>query len=288
MILDDKNYETYIITKVINNYLDKTLSANDEDALNTLLYQSDDLVWKIATEIYSQSGHKVKFSLVRDVANSRIELLKILVAEQKAEQARLKAIAEEQRKAREEAQKAEAEAQRKAREEARRVEEEQRKARDEARKAEEKARFLESGGDISMFEVFLRMKKIIIKELKTESNCVPLDIYTVEKEAQKRTIQASHFLESGKDMNMFEVFLRMKKIIIKELKVEPDCVTPDSNILRDLAADELDAMELTMALENEFALKIPKEIIYPGIGQYCDIGVQKILNFIYEQSLLQK
>ena len=84
------------------------------------------------------------------------------------------------------------------------------------------------------------------------------------------------------------MFLRMKKIIIKELKVEPDCVTPDSNILRDLAADELDAMELTMALENEFELKIPREIIYPGIGQYCDISVQKILNFIYEQSFPQK
>ena len=56
MITDDKNYETYILKQVINNYLDKILSVNDEDALNTLLYQCDDLVWKIATAIYSQSG----------------------------------------------------------------------------------------------------------------------------------------------------------------------------------------------------------------------------------------
>ena len=44
----------------------------------------DDTVWKIATKIYSESGHKVEFSLVRDIVNSHIEVLKMHVATEKA------------------------------------------------------------------------------------------------------------------------------------------------------------------------------------------------------------
>ena len=50
--MENKNYRTHIFQKAINNYLDKILPYGEQDALNSLLYQSDDIVWKIATAIY--------------------------------------------------------------------------------------------------------------------------------------------------------------------------------------------------------------------------------------------
>ena len=85
-------------------------------ALYLILHQSEDLIWNIATAIYQQSGYKVDFSLVRNLANARIESLKILVARQ-AEEARQKALEEKAIIIKEARMKAEAEARRKAEEE---------------------------------------------------------------------------------------------------------------------------------------------------------------------------
>ncbi len=83
MTKDDKTYELYILKKAINTYLDKTFSVTEE-ALNSLVSKHDEIVWKIATEIYSQSGHKVELSVVRDVVNSRIGVLKMHIATEKS------------------------------------------------------------------------------------------------------------------------------------------------------------------------------------------------------------
>lgn len=249
MLTDEKNYEIHILKQAINHYLDKILSVNDENALNTLLYQCDDLVWKIATEIYSQSGHKVEFSLIRDLANSRIEPLKIRVAEQKAEQARLRAIEEEARQVEQARLKAITEEKRKVKEEAHRVEQARLRAIAEAHRVEEKQR--------------------------------------KEREEARQAREKAYFFESGKDEKMFEVFIKMKEIISEQLEVELNDVTLDSDISKDLGADDLDAVELQMALEEEFEIEITKEII----DYYMEnegITVQKLLNFIYEQSSPQK
>lgn len=52
---------------------------------------------------------------------------------------------------------------------------------------------------------------------------------------------------------------RVKEIIIDELGVEADKVTPDASFVDDLGADSLDTVELVMAFEEEFGIDIPDE-----------------------------
>jgi acyl carrier protein len=52
---------------------------------------------------------------------------------------------------------------------------------------------------------------------------------------------------------------RVKEIIVNELGVEAEKVTPDASFVEDLGADSLDTVELVMAFEEEFGLDIPDE-----------------------------
>ena len=52
---------------------------------------------------------------------------------------------------------------------------------------------------------------------------------------------------------------RVKDIIVEQLGVNPDQVTPDAKFIEDLGADSLDTVELVMALEEEFNIEIPDE-----------------------------
>ena len=49
------------------------------------------------------------------------------------------------------------------------------------------------------------------------------------------------------------------KIVSAYEKVEPETVTPQSHFINDLGLDSLDAVELVMAIEEEFAIEIPDE-----------------------------
>ena len=52
---------------------------------------------------------------------------------------------------------------------------------------------------------------------------------------------------------------RVKKIVIEQLGVADDQVTPDASFVDDLGADSLDTVELVMALEEEFDAEIPDD-----------------------------
>jgi len=52
---------------------------------------------------------------------------------------------------------------------------------------------------------------------------------------------------------------KIKEIIINELGVEPDKVTPEASFVEDLGADSLDTVELVMAFEEEFGIEITDE-----------------------------
>jgi len=53
---------------------------------------------------------------------------------------------------------------------------------------------------------------------------------------------------------------RVKEIIVRELKIEnPDQVVADAEFIKDLGADSLDNVELVMAFEDEFDVKVPDE-----------------------------
>ncbi len=57
-----------------------------------------------------------------------------------------------------------------------------------------------------------------------------------------------------------DIFEKVKALVIENLEVEADKVTPDANFANDLGADSLDTVELVMALEEEFGVEIPDEV----------------------------
>lgn len=52
---------------------------------------------------------------------------------------------------------------------------------------------------------------------------------------------------------------RVKRIIVEQLEVKEEEVTPEASFADDLGADSLDTVELVMALEEEFDTEIPDE-----------------------------
>ena len=56
-----------------------------------------------------------------------------------------------------------------------------------------------------------------------------------------------------------DIFDRVQKVVVEQLDVEPEKVTPEASFANDLAADSLDVVELVMALEEEFDIEIPDD-----------------------------
>ena len=52
---------------------------------------------------------------------------------------------------------------------------------------------------------------------------------------------------------------KVKKIIVDQLGVSEDEVTPSASFVDDLGADSLDTVEMVMAFEEEFSIEIPDE-----------------------------
>ena len=52
---------------------------------------------------------------------------------------------------------------------------------------------------------------------------------------------------------------KVKEIIVEQLGVEEDDVTPAAKFIEDLGADSLDTVELVMALEEEYEVEVPDE-----------------------------
>ncbi len=55
------------------------------------------------------------------------------------------------------------------------------------------------------------------------------------------------------------VFEKIKEILVDQLHVNEDDVTPDASFIDDLGADSLDIVELIMAMEEEFDVEVAEE-----------------------------
>lgn len=55
------------------------------------------------------------------------------------------------------------------------------------------------------------------------------------------------------------VFDKIRDIIVEQLSVDKSLVTVDTNLMKDLEADSLDAVEIIMGIEEEFGIEIPDD-----------------------------
>jgi len=60
----------------------------------------------------------------------------------------------------------------------------------------------------------------------------------------------------GAIMTTFE---KIQEIIADQLDVDKEEISMDTDLMKDLEADSLDAVEIIMAIENEFDTEIPEE-----------------------------
>ncbi len=232
----DQDYELEILKMVINQHLDESTSLT-EAGLNALETKRDQVVWDVATKIYSQSGYRVELSLVRDIVNSRIRIIKDHLteearraAEQKIQQEAEEARRVAERKAQQEAEEARRAAERKAQQEA-----------EEARRAVWKA-------------------QQAAERRKTQQEA---------EEAFRAGESNPQFLAKRKA----EIFIKVRRLISEQFAVDEAEVTLNSHLSNDLGADPLDIMELLLALEKEFDIEISDEDLKKHLDiEYPDMG----------------
>ena len=75
---------------------------------------------------------------------------------------------------------------------------------------------------------------------------------------------------------------RVKKIIVDQLNVNEEQVTPEASFLDDLGADSLDTVELIMAFEEEFSDEIDGEIPESDAEKLQTVG--DVIKYITEKA----
>ena len=56
------------------------------------------------------------------------------------------------------------------------------------------------------------------------------------------------------------VFDKVKALIVEQLDVDPESVTMETDFMKDLEADSLDAVEIILGVEDEYGIEIPDEV----------------------------
>ncbi len=74
------------------------------------------------------------------------------------------------------------------------------------------------------------------------------------------------------------VFDKVKEIIAEQLDVEVEVIKRETSLMKDLEADSLDAVEIMMALEDEFEIEVPDEVAegFKNIGDIVSYVESKI------------
>lgn len=70
----------------------------------------------------------------------------------------------------------------------------------------------------------------------------------------------------------------VKELIAHQLGISEDQVTPEVRLTEDLGSDSLDAVELMMALDNEFGINLPYDMVEGAKT------VQQVIDLVYTQA----
>lgn len=74
------------------------------------------------------------------------------------------------------------------------------------------------------------------------------------------------------------IFEKVKEVVGEQLGAEVEEMTMETSLMKDLDADSLDAVEIIMALEDEFDVEIPDDDAegFKNIGNIVDYIESKI------------
>jgi acyl carrier protein len=86
------------------------------------------------------------------------------------------------------------------------------------------------------------------------------------------------WLSKGGNMERSEVENRIKNLLVSELGLDGSKVSAEARFEEDLEVDSLGVVELLMALEDEFGVKIPDEEAeeIATVGEAVDVVVAKL------------
>jgi acyl carrier protein len=264
MSFENQDYKLEVLEYAINESIDRLLPNISEDALSIILYQTNEVVWRVVTEIYTKSGHQIDFVFIRDILNLRVEPLRRKIAEEKRirleqEAKRTKIRAEEERiRQEQEAEQA-------------RIREEQEKIRQERE---------------AIIQAELEAQWLAEKAKEEEEFYQFKEKYPDEKYPD---ININNYKE-------FDIFIRIRNIIIEELELEEEQVKLDSffgNLISEsynnnngryyhsdfIDSEDIDKATLIMAIEEEFDMEIPDEecddLLSLNVGQLVNLVMQK-------------
>ena len=76
--------------------------------------------------------------------------------------------------------------------------------------------------------------------------------------------------QSKGEINM--VFEKVKELIAEQLDVDASQITMDTDFMKDLEADSLDAVEIILGVEDEYGIEIPDEAAenFTKVGDIVD------------------
>ena len=80
------------------------------------------------------------------------------------------------------------------------------------------------------------------------------------------------------------VFDTIQKLIMEQLDVDASLVTMDTDFMKDLEADSLDAVEIILGVEEEYGIEIPDDVA-ENFTKVGDIVNVKILGIDVKKSL---
>ena len=75
-------------------------------------------------------------------------------------------------------------------------------------------------------------------------------------------------------------FETIRQIIVDQLQVDESMVEMDTNLLKDLEADSLDAADIILAIEEEYDLEIPEDeaekmVVVGDLVRYVDSQIEE-------------